>query len=223
MIRRVKFLTFTVTYCTIATHSRTNSATLRKFLGGEIVVSTSDFKAGLTIELDGKVYQIVHHEFHKPGKGQAVVRTRLRDMETGNMFAKTFRSGEKVEPARVERSEMQFLYQTGDSFVFMDLETYDQSELSAERIGEQAKWLKDGESVWFISHESKLLGIDVANTVDRRVVHTEPGLRGDTAQGGNKPATVEGGAVVTVPLFVNTDDFIRVDTRSGEYVTRITS
>lgn len=187
------------------------------------MISTSDFKPGLTIELDGKVYQIVTQEFHKPGKGQAVLRTRLRDMETGNVFAKTFRSGEKVEPARVDRKEMQFLYATGDTFVFMDLESYDQVELSAEQIADQAKWLKDGESVWFIIHKSDILGIDVANTVDRRVVRTDPGLRGDTAQGGTKPATLEGGHVVTVPLFVNQDDVIRVDTRSGEYVTRVTS
>lgn len=187
------------------------------------MISTSDFKPGLTIELDGKVYQIVTQEFHKPGKGQAVLRTRLRDMETGNVFAKTFRSGEKVEPARVDRKEMQFLYATGDTFVFMDLESYDQVELSAEQIADQAKWLKDGESVWFIIHKSDILGIDVANTVDRRVVRTDPGLRGDTAQGGTKPATLEGGHVVTVPLFVNQEDVIRVDTRSGEYVTRVTS
>ena len=187
------------------------------------MISTTEFKTGLTIELDGKVYQIVTTEFHKPGKGQAVLRTRLRDMETGNVFAKTFRSGEKVEPARVERKEIQFLYATGDTFVFMDLETYDQIEMAAEQVGEQAKWLKDGESVWFISHNGRLLGIDVANTADRRVIRTEPGLRGDTAQGGTKPATIEGGAVVTVPLFVNQDDVIRVDTRSGEYVTRVTS
>lgn len=187
------------------------------------MISTSDFKPGLTIELDGKVYQIVTQEFHKPGKGQAVLRTRLRDMETGNVFAKTFRSGEKVEPARVDRKEMQYLYATGDTFVFMDLESYDQVELSAEQIADQAKWLKDGESVWFIIHKSDILGIDVANTVDRRVVRTDPGLRGDTAQGGTKPATLEGGHVVTVPLFVNQDDVIRVDTRSGEYVTRVTS
>jgi len=187
------------------------------------VISTSDFKTGLTIELDGKIYQIVHHEFHKPGKGGAVVRTRLRDMKTGNVFAKTFRSGEKVEPARVERKEMQYLYATGDTYVFMDLETYDQMEMSAEQVGDQAKWLKDGESVWFVSHENNLLGIDVANTVDRRIIRTEPGVRGDTATGGTKPATIEGGHVVTVPLFVSQDEVIRVDTRSGEYVTRVTS
>lgn len=187
------------------------------------MISTSEFKTGLTIELDGKVYQIVTQEFHKPGKGQAVVRTRLRDMETGNVLAKTFRSGEKVEPARVDRKEMQFLYATGDTYIFMDLETYDQIELSAEQIGDQAKWLKDSETVFFIIHSAKILGIEVNNTVDRRVIRTEPGLRGDTAQGGNKPATLEGGHVVTVPLFVNQDDIIRVDTRSGEYVTRVTS
>lgn len=187
------------------------------------MISTSDFKTGLTIELDGKVYQIVSSEFHKPGKGQAVVRTRLKDLETGNTFAKTFRSGEKVEPARVERKEMQFLYATGDAYVFMDLDSYDQVELSQEQVADQAKWLKDGESVWFISHNGRILGIDVANTVDRRVVRTDPGVRGDTAQGGTKPATIEGGAVVTVPLFINQDEIIRVDTRSGEYVTRVTN
>lgn len=187
------------------------------------MISTSDFKPGLTIELDGKVYQIVTTEFHKPGKGQAVVRTRLRDMETGNTFAKTFRSGEKVEPARVERKEMQFLYATGDTYVFMDLESYDQVELTQEQVADQAMWLKDGESVWFVSHNGRILGIDVANTVDRRVVRTDPGVRGDTAQGGTKPATVEGGAVVTVPLFIDQDEIIRVDTRSGEYVTRVTN
>jgi elongation factor P len=187
------------------------------------VISTSDFKTGLTIELDGRVYQIVTTEFHKPGKGQAVVRTRLRDMETGNTLQKTFRSGEKVDPARVDRKEMQFLYATGDNFVFMDLESYDQIELSQEQVADQAKWLKDGESVWFVSHNGRILGLEVANTVDRRVVRTDPGLRGDTAQGGTKPATVEGGAIVTVPLFINQDDLIRVDTRSGEYVTRVTN
>lgn len=187
------------------------------------MLTTSDFKAGLTIELDGKPYQIISHEFHKPGKGQAVVRTKLRDLETGNVFSKTFRSGEKVEPARVERKEMQYLYTSGDSFVFMDLETYDQVELPAEKVGEQAKWLKESETIYFISFENKLLGIEVGHTVDRRVIHTTPGVRGDTAQGGTKPATIEGGHVVNVPLFINEGDLIRVDTRTGEYVTRVSS
>lgn len=187
------------------------------------MISTTDFKTGLTIELDGKVYQIVTMEFHKPGKGQAVIRTRLRDLESGNVFAKTFRSGEKVEPARVERKEMQFLYRSADAFVFMDTTTYDQEELSAEQVGDQEKWLKDGENVRLISHNNRLLGLEVENTVDRRVEKTDPGIRGDTAQGGSKPAVLEGGATVTVPLFVNIGDTVRVDTRSGEYVTRVTS
>lgn len=187
------------------------------------MISTSDFKTGLTIELDGKVYQIVQHEFHKPGKGQAVVRTRLRDLESGNVFAKTFRSGEKVEPARVERKEMQYLYGDGKNFMFMDLESYDQIEMPGEQVGEQAKWLKDGESVFFMTYQGRIMGLEVPNTVDRRVEYTEPGLRGDTAQGGTKPATLEGGHVVTVPLFINQGDVIRVDTRSGEYVTRVTN
>jgi len=187
------------------------------------LISTSDFKAGLTIELDGRVYQLVSSEFHKPGKGQAVVRTRLRDIENGNVFAKTFRSGEKVQTAHVRRQELQYLYRSGDVFCFMDTQNYDQVELPQKLVGEQEKWLKEGESVWLISHEGQPLGLEVANTVERRVIRTDPGVRGDTAQGGSKPAVLEGGHTVTVPLFINQADVVRVDTRSGEYVTRVSS
>ena len=184
------------------------------------LIVTSDFKTGLTIVLDGHVYQIVTSEFHKPGKGQAVVRTRLRDIKTGNVFAKTFRSGEKVERARVDRIQNQFLYTDSKTFYFMEAETYEQIELTAEQVGELAKWLKDGEEVAIITYDGELIGIEVANTLIREIAQTDPGLRGDTATGGTKPAVLEGGATVSVPLFIQPGDKIKVDTRSGEYVER---
>jgi elongation factor P len=184
------------------------------------LISTSDFKPGLTIELDGHVYQIVMTEFHKPGKGQAVMRTKLRDVKSGNVFQKTFRSGEKVEQARIERSNCQYLYDDGVNYYFMDNETYDQRELSIEQVGELAKWLKESEDVQIVTYEGELIGIEIPNTVIREVVETDPGLRGDTATGGTKPATIEGGPVVTVPLFIEIGEKIKVDTRSGEYVER---
>jgi len=184
------------------------------------LISTQDFKPGLTIELDGHVYQIQSSEHHKPGKGQAVVRTRLKDIKTGNVFSKTFRSGEKVEQAHVARKVHQYLYNDSSTFFFMDNDTYDQVELTSDQVGELAQWLKEGEEVQIITYESQLIGIEVANTVVREVVQTDPGLRGDTASGGNKPAVIEGGATVTVPLYLEQGTKIKVDTRSGEYVER---
>ncbi len=184
------------------------------------LIATNEFKPGLTIELDGTVYQIVSSEHHKPGKGQAVVRTKLRDVKTGNVFNKTFRAGEKVERARVERSTNQFLYSDGEHYYFLNNETYDQVELTTDQVGDLAKWLKESEDVQIITYEGELIGIEVANTVIREVVQCDPGLRGDTATGGTKPAMVEGGATVTVPLFVQIGDKLKIDTRSGEYVER---
>ena len=184
------------------------------------MIATSDFKPGLTIELDGTVYQIIMSEHHKPGKGQAVVRTKLRDIKTGNVFAKTFRAGEKFEHARVERTNNQFLYSDGETFYFMDNDNYDQKELTVAQVGELSVWLKESEDVAIVTYEGELIGIEVANTVIREVVQSDPGLKGDTASGGNKPAMIEGGAMVTVPLFVQQGDKIKVDTRSGEYVER---
>lgn len=184
------------------------------------LISTQDFKPGLTIELDGHVYQIITSEHHKPGKGQAKVRTKLRDIKTGNVFNKTFRSGEEVERAHVTRTSHQFLYSDGQTYYFMDNESYDQIELSAEQVGELAQWLKESEDVLIVTHEGQLIGIEVANTVIREVVRTDPGLRGDTATGGTKPAVIEGGVTVTVPLFLEEGTKIKIDTRSGEYVER---
>lgn len=209
------FLTFDLLSC------RLSAGLVELSLRGEWgLITTSDFKTGMTIELDGHVYQIVTSEFHKPGKGQAVVRTKLRDIRTGNVFQKTFRSGEKVERARVDRTTNQFLYTDGATYYFMDNESYEQTELTDEQVGELAKWLKEGEDVQIITYEGELIGIEVANTLIREVVETDPGLRGDTATGGTKPAVLEGGATVTVPLFVQQGEKIKVDTRSGEYVER---
>ncbi|MGQ9730928.1 MAG: elongation factor P [Candidatus Zipacnadales bacterium] len=183
-------------------------------------VSTAEFKPGLTIELDGQVYQILSSEHYKPGKGQAVVRTKLRDVRTGNVYDKTFRAGEKVETARVDRKRMQFLYTDGTAFYLMDTETYDQIELSREQVGDQAVWLKEGEEVQVTMYEGELLGVEVPQTVVRKVERTDPGIRGDTATGGSKPAVVEGGATVQVPLFINEGEQIKIDTRAGRYIER---
>jgi len=186
------------------------------------LITPNDFKPGLTIELDGRVMQVLSSEHHKQSRGQAVVRCRLRDLKTGELFSKTFRSNESIELARVERREYQFLYAQGaDTFVFMDMQDYDQRELTREQVGDRAKWLKEGETVTIISYEGEFVDLELPKTVDRRVVQTDPGLRGDTASGGSKPATVEGGVVVQVPLFVSQGEMIRVDTETGEYVTRV--
>lgn len=185
------------------------------------MITPNDFKPGLTIQLDGRVLQVLSAEHHKQGRGDAIVRTKLRDVETGDTFQKTFRSNESIERAHIERRDYQYLYSTGDSYVFMDMEDYEQRELTREILGDNIKWLKEGETVQLALYEGKIIGIEVPKAVERRVIQTDPGLRGDTAQGGSKPATIEGGAVVSVPLFVQIGDVIRVDTATGEYVGRV--
>lgn len=187
------------------------------------MISPNDFRPGLTIELDGRVLQVMSADHHKQGRGDAIVRTKLRDLESGNTFQKTFRSNEDIETAHVDRRDFQFLYTTGDTFVFMDTETYEQRELDQEMLGDRVKWLKEGEDVQFALYEGKIVDMEVPKSVDRRVTKTDPGLRGNTAQGGTKPATLEGGAVVQVPLFVNQGDVVRVDTQNEEYVSRVDS
>jgi elongation factor P len=187
------------------------------------LISTADFRNGLSIELDGEVYTIVEFQHVKPGKGGAFVRTRLRHVRTGRIQEKTFRAGERMEQARLERRKMQYLYHTGDEFVFMDLENYDQFGLSPSQVGDQARFLKEGLEVEVTFHRNRVLGLELPITIEATVVDTDPGLRGDTAAGGSKPATLETGAVVSVPLFVNVGDRIRVDTRTGEYLDRIKS
>ena len=186
-----------------------------------MAISTADFRNGLTIQTDGQLFQIVYFQHVKPGKGGAFVKTKLRNLRTGAVVEKTFRAGERMEQAVIDRRKMQFLYRSGDEFTFMDIETFDQMSLPAERIGDEAGYLKPDMEVAVVTHDGELLGVELPNTADLTVAETDPGLRGDTATGGSKPATLETGAVVTVPLFVSEGDVIRVDTRTGQYVQRV--
>lgn len=187
-----------------------------------MAISTSDFKTGLTIEYEGNVYQILDFQHVKPGKGGAFVRSRLRNLVTGATLEKTWRNGDKMDSALVERRNVEFLYRNGDELALMDMEDYEQLTLPAEQVGEDTvKFLKDNTPVQLTTWKGKLLGLELPQTMEFAIAQTDPGLKGDTAQGGSKPATLETGAVVTVPLFVNESDLIRVDTRTGQYVERV--
>jgi len=188
-----------------------------------VAISTADFRTGLTIEANGNIFQIIEFQHVKPGKGGAFVRTKLRNLRTGSVTDKTFRAGERMEQAIIERRSMQYLYRAGDEYTFMDAETFDQTSLPASSIGDGASYLKPDMEVSVVQYGDELLGVDIPNTVDLVVSQTDPGLRGDTATGGSKPATLETGAIVDVPLFINEGDVIRVDTRSGQYVQRVSS
>jgi elongation factor P len=188
-----------------------------------VAISTADFRTGLTIETGGDIYSIMEFQHVKPGKGGAFVRTRLRNLRTGAVVDKTFRAGERMEQAMIVRRPMQFLYRGGDDYTFMDLETFDQTTLPTERVGESAKYLQPDAEVSMVMYGDELLGVDIPHTADLAVAKTDPGLRGDTATGGSKPATLETGAVVSVPLFINEGDVIRVDTRTDEYVQRVSA
>jgi len=183
--------------------------------------STSEFKSGLKIILDGDPYNIVENEFVKPGKGQAFSRVKVRNLKTGRVIERTFRSGESVEAADVFEMEMQYLYNDGEFWHFMDPGTYEQHALSKEGMGDAAKWLKEEDAVQMVLYNGQPLTVTPPNFTELKIVDTDPGLRGDTSGGGGKPATLETGAVVRVPLFVNNDELIRVDTRTGEYVSRV--
>jgi len=188
-----------------------------------VAISTADFRTGLTIESNGDIFQIIEFQHVKPGKGGAFVRTKLRNLRTGSVTDKTFRAGERMEQAIIARRPMQFLYRAGDEYTFMDVETFEQTSLPVNTIGDGASYLKPDMEVSVVRYVDELLGVEVPNTVDLLVSRTDPGLRGDTATGGSKPATLETGAVVDVPLFINEGDVIRVDTRSGQYVQRVSS
>ena len=183
--------------------------------------STNEFRGGLKVILDGEPYVIIENEFVKPGKGQAFNRVKLRNLRTGRVIDKTFKSGETVEAADVVERPMQYLYTDGEQWHFMDPETYEQYAADANAVGEAAKWLKEQDvcnvTLW---NDAPLL-VSPPNFVVLRVVETDPGVRGDTAQGGSKPAKLETGAVVRVPLFIEEGELIKVDTRTGEYVSRV--
>ncbi len=185
-----------------------------------MAISTADFRTGLTIEYEGKVFQILEFQHVKPGKGGAFVRSRLRNLRNGASIEKTWRAGESMEQALVERRSVEFLYRDNDDLVFMDMSDFENVTLAAKEVGEVAKFLKDNTPVQLTTWKGEVLGVEPPQTMEFVVAQTDPGLRGDTAQGGSKPATLETGAIVTVPLFVNEGELIRVDTRSGQYLER---
>jgi elongation factor P len=186
-----------------------------------MAVTTSNFKNGMAIIYDGKIWVIVEFQHVKPGKGGAFVRTKLKELKSGRVVEITFRAGEKLEDVRMETKSLQYLYGDGSSYHFMDTETYEQFELSADFVGEAAKWLKENDVATVLIADGDMMGVEPPMFVELEITETDPGFKGDTVQGGTKPATLESGAVVAVPLFLNTGDKIRVDTRDGgRYVTR---
>lgn len=183
-------------------------------------VSTAEFKKGLKIQFDGEPYSIVDFQHVKPGKGGAFVRTKLKHMRLGRVIDNTFRAGEKVELVDFEDKRMQYLYHD-DRFHFMDLDTYDQISLSAEEVGDARDFLKENIEVEILFINDSPVTVELPNFIELQIAKTDPGIRGDTASGGSKPATLETGAVVQVPLFLNEGDVVKVDTRSGEYLGRV--
>lgn len=185
------------------------------------MVSAGDFRNGLTIELDNGIYQVIEFQHVKPGKGAAFVRTKLRNIKNGGVVEKTFRPTEKCPQAHIEKKDMQYLYSDGDLYNFMDVETYDQFGLNEEAIGDALKFVKENDMVKMLSHNGQVFAIEPPLFVELEITETEPGFKGDTATGATKPATVETGATVLVPLFVETGDKISIDTRTGEYLKRV--
>ncbi len=185
------------------------------------MVPTSEFRNGMVLRLEGQLYFMVEFDPFKPGKGAAVVRTRLKSVKTGAVIDRTFRSGERVEDVRLERRKMQYLYKSNDVYVFMDSETYDQFELNDETLGDAVKYLKENQGVEVLVAENRPLGVELPIFVELEVTQTDPGVRGDTASGGTKPAVLETGASVQVPLFVETGNVLKIDTRSDAYVERV--
>ncbi|MCI8668315.1 MAG: elongation factor P [Lachnospiraceae bacterium] len=185
------------------------------------MISAGDFRNGITIELDNNIYQIIEFQHVKPGKGAAFVRTKLKNIKNGGVIEKTFRPTEKCPQARIDRKDMQYLYSDGDLFHFMDVETYDQISLDADSIGDSLKFVKENDMVKMCSHNGNVFAIEPPLFAELEITETEPGFKGDTATGATKPAVVETGATVYVPLFVEQGDKIKIDTRTGEYLSRI--
>jgi elongation factor P len=185
-----------------------------------MAITTNDLKNGMTLDLPEGLFQVVEFQHVKPGKGGAFVRTTLKNVRTGAVLDKTFRAAEKVEQAMVEKREMQFLYRDGGDFVFMDNATYDQLTVPPSAIGSAANYIVDGSTVILQMYRDEIVGSDMAASVDLTVADTEPGVQGDRVSGAKKPATLETGAVVQVPLFINVGDRIKVDTRSGDYISK---
>ena len=185
------------------------------------MISAGDFKNGITLEMEGNVYQVIEFQHVKPGKGAAFVRTKLKNIISGGVIERSFRPTEKFPTARIDRVDMQYLYSDGDLYYFMNVETYDQIALAADVIGDSLKFVKENEMVKVCSFNGKVYSVEPPLFVELEVTETEPGLKGDTATGATKPATVETGAVVMVPLFVEIGDKLKIDTRTGEYLSRV--
>ena len=185
-----------------------------------MAITTNDLKNGMTLNLPEGLFQVVEFQHVKPGKGGAFVRTTLKNVRTGAVVDRTFRGAEKVEQAVIDKREMQFLYRDGSDFVFMDNESYDQLQRRPGRLGDSANYIVDGSTVQLAMYDSEIVGVELPAAVELTVSETEPGIQGDRVSGARKPATLETGLVLQVPLFVNTGDRLKVDTRSGEYITR---
>ncbi|MDJ1175556.1 elongation factor P [Roseofilum capinflatum] len=184
------------------------------------MISSNDFRTGVTIELDGSVWRVVEFLHVKPGKGSAFVRTKLKNAQTGSVVERTFRAGETVPQANLEKRTKQFTYRDVDQFVFMDMETYEESRLNEDQIGDRVKYLKEGMDVNVVSWGEQVIEVELPNSVVLEVTETDPGVKGDTATGGTKPATVETGAQVMVPLFISIGEKIKIDTRDDSYLGR---
>ena len=185
------------------------------------MISAGDFRNGITIEYDNNIYQIIEFQHVKPGKGAAFVRTKLKNVINGGVVEKTFRPTEKCPQARIDGKDMQYLYSDGDLYNFMDTETYDQIALNQDTVGDALKFVKENEMCKVCSHNGKVFSVEPPLFVELEITETEPGFKGDTATGASKPAVVETGATVNVPLFVDRGDKIKIDTRTGEYLSRV--
>jgi len=184
------------------------------------MINVNDFKTGVSVEIDGDACVVVEFQHVKPGKGSAFVRTKLRNCRTGAVIEQTFNAGVKLPKAHLERREMEYLYQDGEFYIVMDVENYEQISLAQEQVGDNCKWLKENMHLSVLFFKGSIIGVDIPSSVELEVIDTEPGIKGDTASGGNKPATLETGAVVRVPFFINVGDHIRVNTKTNEYLER---
>ena len=184
------------------------------------MISAGDFRNNVCFEMDGQVFQVVEFQHVKPGKGSAFVRTKYRNVKTGSVVERTFNPNEKFEQAQLERNDMQYIYADGDLYYFMDLNTYEQRPIAAANIGDGIKFLKEEMTCRVLSYKGEVFGVELPITVELRITECEPGVRGDTTNNANKIATLETGATVKVPLFVNQDEMVRIDTRTGEYLER---
>lgn len=184
------------------------------------MISTNDFRNGVTVEIDGNAWQVVEFQHVKPGKGAAFVRAKMRNLQTGATVERTFNAGEKMPKAHVEKRSMEFLYQDGDEYHVMDMESFEQTSLTKEQLGSAFNFLKENMQVSVLSFQGNIFNVELPMSVELEVVATDPGIKGDTATGGSKPATLETGYIVKVPLFINVGDVLRIDTRSGDYIER---